>query len=1196
MKKKTNSRKNKLLALFLSLMMATSTLAAFASCTDGDSSSSSSSSDEEQTEETVNDEGIITNADFETFNNNKGLNPIVTSVTGWTRSVNSATSGTALSSKAASGIIDTQDEAWADLTVSKLDKAASTLTEDEAKAKWDTMTTRDKLEYYKAWKNANDDDDITDLDFYESFNIDDEDLPLIKQDDNTLKAVENPRTHDWVEGAEVTKDDDGKTNTKILMLHNEYSNSSYAHLGTAQKFTSSTSVTVNAGTSANFSVWVKTSDLTCTTTSGEQADEVVDKGAYISITHSVGGKSLDPLQIKNINTANVTDNNGWVKYEFALKGASYADSTFTIVLGLGLGGGTDRFEYVNGYAFFDDIKCTIVENDKALTGGAEFNLGATKEAKVIDAATNAEKKFTLDFSGDFENYNLLSQAGWEIAPTIEKRDNKVYTAVEQADITKFSAIAGAQTYAPTLGAGFDAEDDKYAIGNAATILNDADNKFAKAAYNEYIKDHEYLLGGDTLVLFSARGVAYTAKSPAIEIAAGEKVAYSFFVKTSDMNGVTGAGITLLDGEGKPAITNLDTTSLTPIKVTVTENNEETEKELHDGWQQCFFFIHNDGEDKATVQLSFTLGSTTVIDTEKTAYGEGLALFAGFKKKSSLDAQNPFSDEAFECAASGSYSKIVTLTGETNKETGDSGFDSATKLSEASIEDGFALPKNYKGVYADSAYVGGNVSNTTINSYKNAGLLNKEHADTDNYKAILKMLNGSTDATWDDVFGDSKLSATATQPLVIYNDASDAQAAQAYGYIGTTTTIGANETKTVSLRVKVSAGATASVYLIDTDDDTRTSALSLGRTLTYWYDEDGNVLAKDPDADDFVARTDTAFKLQANGLYKVNPNWSGAENIDKNAYFANLQAYGVKAGNLVLADGGVSYEYSDNWKHDGNDGVAFYDYDATAKTAYAYNTDRVAKENNLLVYDFSNAAVPARFEAISDNAQKSLQVQVSETGDSWATVTFYVCAGDTAKNYRLEVWSGARDNSKVNGRNAYVAFDAWTVSDVEDMTKWLNDTKEEAGVEYFESAFSFYDSAKYLRYDESLDENKVGNSYDNFASYSSASNAEKVAYLYKAVRGVSYTTYADFSTVETTINAEADEEDTTPEEDTTTQEGTTNVWLLASSIAIAAVLVLAVASLVVRKAIVKARKTRGARPAKSAKPKKDKKAKQDKNEK
>ena len=1192
MKKKTNSRKNKLLALFLSLMMATSTLAAFASCTDGDSSSSSSSSDEDKTEETVNDDGIITNSDFETFNNNDGLNPIVTSVTGWTRSVNSATSGTALSSKAASGVIDTQDTAWADLTTSNLDKAASALTEDEAKAKWDTMTTRDKLEYYKAWKDANDDGNIKkDLSFYQSFNIDDEDLPLLKQDDDTFTAVENPRTHDWQPGAEVTKDEDGKTNTKILMLHNEYSNSSYAHWGTAQKFTSSTSVTVSAGTSANFSVWVKTSNLTCIYNSVEQLDKVVDKGAYISITHSVGGKSLDPLQIKNINTENIDgleSTNGWVQYNFSLKGASYADSTFTIVLGLGLGGGTDRFEYVNGYAFFDDIQCTIVENDKALSvpENEALKLGTPKERKVIDATTNAKKEFVLDFLGDLDYSNWLSPADWEIAPTTEKRDNKVYTAVENADIANlFPTIAGAQTYAPTLGAGFDADDDKYAIGDAEDILKDDNNKFAKAAYNAYLKDHTYLLDSDVygyaLVLFSARGVAYTAKSPEIEIASGEKVAYSFFVKTSDMNGITGAGVQLLDGEGKPAITNVDTTSLAPIKVTVTENGEQTEKELHDGWQQCFFFIHNDGEDKATVRFAFTLGSTTVIDTEKSAYGEGLALFAGFKTTT-------MTDEEFECAASGNYSKIVTLTGETNKATGDSGFDTATKFSDANIEDGFALPKNYKGVYAGSAYVGGEVTNTAINAHKNAGLLNKEHADTDNYKAILKMLNGGTDASWDSVFDEM-----TTQPLVIYNDADNAR--KAYGYIGTTTNVGANETKTISLRVKVSAGATASVYLIDTDDDKRT-ALSLGRTLTYWYDEDGNVLAKDPDADDFVARTDTAFKLQANGLYKVNPHWSGAANIDKNAYFANLQAYDVKAGNLVLADGGVSHEYSDNWKHDGNDGVAFYDYNATEKTAYAYNTDRVATENNLLVYDFSKAAVPARFEAISDNAQKSLQVEVSPTGKTWATVTFYVCTGDTAKNYRLEVWSGTRDGSKANDEGTFVAFDSWAVSDVEDMATWLDDAKDEAGVEYFESAFSFYDSAKYLRYDESLDENKVGNSYDNFASYSSASNAKKVAYLYKAVDGVSYTTYADFSTIETTVNAEPDEEDTTPDEEDATPENTTNVWLLASSISIAAVLVLAVASLIIRKAIVKARKTRGAKPAKAAKPKKEKKAKQDKNEK
>ena len=1184
MKKKFNARKKNLLAIFMSLMMATSTVAAFASCKDDSSSSSSSSSNEETTTEDALDEGLIKNADFETFDDKDGLNPIVTNVTGWTRSLNSATSGSALSSKAASGIIDTQDSAWNNLTASNLDKPASQLSEDEAKSKWDSMSVRDKLEYYKAWKDANEEGELDELDFYQSFNIDDEDLPLLKQDDGSFTAIENPRTHDYKPGAEVKEDEDGKTNTKVLMLHNEYSNSTYAHLGTAQKYTSTTSVTVSAGTTANFSVWVKTSDLTCTTTSGEQADYVVDKGAYISITHSVGGKTLAPLEIKNINTDGVVDNNGWVQYNFELVGASFADSTFTIVLGLGLGGGTDRFEYVNGYAFFDDIECKIVETDTTATPtGNELTLSSDKKAKSFDAGdAGCPSSFVLDFSGNFTSSNLLSQPGWDIAPTTEKRDSNgiVYSAVEHSDLNAKFPSLNAQTYTPTLGAGFDIDKDKYTIANIATTLNDSTNAFATAAYNEYFDGHDYLMDKDALILFSAKGATYTAKSPAITIPKGERVAYSFFVKTSDMDGITGAGITLLDNEGKPAITSLDTTTIAPIKVTVTENDEETEKELHDGWQQCFFFIYNDSEDDASVQFSFTLGSTKVIDTEKSVYGEGLAVFTGFTTKA-------MSDEEFDCVTSGSYSKVVTLTGETNKPAGDSGFDAATKLSTADIENGYAIPRNYKGVYADSAYIGGDVANTAINTYKNAGLLNKEYAE--NYTEILEKLGG-TGATWNSVFDDM-----TTQPLVIYTEATSF----AYGYIGPTTTVATNTYKAVSLRVKVSAGAKANVYLIDTDDDTRQNCLSIGRTLTYWYDEDGNVLAKDPSAKDFVARTDTAFKLQANGLYKVNPNWSGADGIDPNRYYANLQAYTLKAGDLVLADGGVSYDYSTAWKHDGNDGVAFYDYDATAKTAYAYNTDKVAPANNTLVYDFSTISLPTRFDAISGNNEKSMHVEVGETNGNWATVTFYLHTGDEAKNYRLEVWSGARDDSTKNPAGSFVAFDAWTVDEAEaKITAWLDAAKEgmEEGDNYFEGVFSFYDGAKYLRYDESLDENKVGNSYDNYAGYASATNDKKVAYLYKATTttaGVNYVTYADFSTVETTVSAEIDDDTAIDEEEEESVENATNVWLLASSIIIAATLVLAVVSLIVRKLVAKSRKLRSAKPQKRAKPKKEKKAKTDK---
>ena len=128
---------------------------------------------------------------------------------------------------------------------------------------------------------------------------------------------------------------------------------------------------------------------------------------------------------------------------------------------------------------------------------------------------------------------------------------------------------------------------------------------------------------------------------------------------------------------------------------------------------------------------------------------------------------------------------------------------------------------------------------------------------------------------------------APMEFVIYNE-KDAE--NAYGFIGKSTTIAANSYKTISLRVKVSAGATANVYLIDMDDDTHASNLSIGSNVTYWYDDDGNVCAKDPAGEHFNAKKDIAFKLQSNGLYKVNTNWAGAEGVDTNAYFANLANY------------------------------------------------------------------------------------------------------------------------------------------------------------------------------------------------------------------------------------------------------------------------------------------------------------------
>ena len=117
----------------------------------------------------------------------------------------------------------------------------------------------------------------------------------------------NPGTHEVADGEEAL-------DSNVLMIHNHYypsSTNKEKTIGTAQKFTSSSTVTVPAGSSAYVSVWVKTADLTVGATAADDSaatQEAVGKGAYISLTHSVGGKSLDAYEVKNIVA------NEWTKY------------------------------------------------------------------------------------------------------------------------------------------------------------------------------------------------------------------------------------------------------------------------------------------------------------------------------------------------------------------------------------------------------------------------------------------------------------------------------------------------------------------------------------------------------------------------------------------------------------------------------------------------------------------------------------------------------------------------------------------------------------------------------------------------------------------------------------------------------------------------------------------------------------------
>lgn len=1139
MKTSNKNRKKQLLALCLSVLM-TSSVTALAACSSNSSTSSSSSSSAPTAQE--KDDTLIKNSNFENFafhaGNSGTLNLIGTSVSSWSKSRGSSSTGSAPTSKAESGIISTKEEDWAQLTTSKED--VTSLSVDEVAKKWDSLTAKDKILYMEDWEDEHPDDKIEEeLSFYQSYSIDSGDLPDCK----------NPFTHDDAE------------DSNVLMIHNDYPTlNEYNYVGTAQYYTSSSTVTLKPGTAAKLTLWVKTLDLKMASRDKE-GTPAIDKGAYIQLTNTVGSKTMPVFQVKNINTQaeGVETNNGWKQYSFYFNSSSYADTSFTLTLGLGQGGSEDKLDHVNGYAFFDDIQCEVISRsayDEYVATATEYDFGATEEDKTVSASKSDKTAFAFNLYGDFapikeneaDEAPFLVDDKFSFTATTEKgKRNAIYTVATGKYANK-DAIVYPQP-------GINTDKDIVDVMTVSEIAASQD-KYLKQINADFFDGNKFVTADDSvLMMMSASGASFTADSKhTFKLGADEYKAISFFVKTSDLKGFTGASITLKDANNKTALSSIDTTAITLVDI------NDDEKDIYGGWQQCLFYVKNETDTEKEFTLSFNYGPTSVLDKTLGDYYAGFAAFTKFEER-------VMDESEFEVATSGTYASVVSLKGKTVDESEGIGFDAVAPVASSqthNIENGFANPKNYKGVYSDSAYVT-NGDDRTVNKNVNAGLLNKDYAE--NYAELLEKLGGN-EATWESVFKD------ATQPLVIYNEG---EQEKAYGFIAGSTTIAANSYATISLRVKTSDGASAYVYLMDTNDDKHQDKLSIGRQITYWYDDEGNVCSEDPsDKHNFNSKKHVAFKLQSNGLYKLDPKWEGYANVAeelKDAYFANLANYEVEkeTNDLLVAKGGVSYNYTDNLNVYGNDGKAFYAYDKDSKTAYADTAKKVK------VYDFAKADLAPRFDAVED---KEMMFEVFATGDDWATVTFYIHTGDTAKNYRLEVWNGSRyiDDKTVSPAGTYVAFDSNDPADVDATSFEKLVTERKADVEedeYFEGVFSFYDSAKYLRYDEPADTNGVTNSYDD---YLSSAYTASIAYLRYDESNV-YEIFADYALSEVTVAADVVEDDSEEDDDHDDHDHgeEINPWLLASSIVIAVVLLLAMASIIVQKAVRSYRKKNGILP-------------------
>ncbi len=1182
------------LALSVALTASLS-LGIFAACTDG----TTTDDDDEETTTSQTDTQKIRNGNFEFYSEmDEDLadkRDLISTPTNWTFSSGSPTSDTS------SGIIDVTE--WNTLTASgssffenlntQLDDATADMSDSETEdykdtffsehlndvtAHWEDedVTVYDRLRFYSVFE-----DQIDDLDFgsdaaelfadYE-YSIDFEDVANLAED----LGETAPALHEGV----------AEDETAILMVHNRRTSDSV--VGTGQHYTSGTTITLDAGTSAELSVWVRTDALKY---GYEDASTTIRSGAYIEVAQTVGGTALDDWRIENIRT-----DGAWQEYKLSIRACSFAETTFTVELGLGGGSSDDRFDSIDGYAFFDDLTCTIVPNadfDETLGDDYTADLNSKGDDKVFDDSalksnTNYARTFSLDLYMDCTNFDL-DESGMQLSEatlTEEVSGSRTYTSKIKDNRNDGSVAENRRSVTGYFT--FDELQNSNNLYLQNIVANDFISPDDESGFPFRNADGTLDGGAKVLLLLSTNGAAYTAKFSANDTFTLNKNEYmlvSFWVKTSDIrSGATGASVTLVDGENRTSITAFDTNSADTVDI------DDDTTDIYNGWVQCFFYVANETDTQKTFSLEFNYGPTDVSTAELTAYADGYAAFTGFEFSRMTSTQYGY-------AAATDYAQKVSLTGSVDN---DSQFDSAAATS--NIEEGLAKPVSFRGVQAGSNVLDPDGSaNPTSEELAAAdiytGMLNAKYADAyrnldedwvNALKAVTKTSGeyANGEAWWQAAFGSGTAgSRVANQPLLIYNGGSTAAAS--YGYIlRASQTVSANSAQRISVRVKLSEGAKATVYLIDTSDAKAGYNDPLMPTIpavTYWYDDNGNIVNKDPSSDDFIAREDVLYYLADNGLYYKAGTSESDENV---VYYANLANYERdEEGNYVTSDGTIAFYHNPA--------------DANEDTAYAYRTE-VSFGNYTYSQPVtplsSDESIPVRYTAPADMANYGTAIEVSydETNGGWAEVVFYVQTGSEAKNYRLEVWAGSRTN-KDDGLPAggYVFFDDYTSASTSDYDTLLDEAvselKYEAGLgedDKLEGAlyytFTFYDSPDYLRYDVNEDEDELGNPY---GSYTQSSYSEEIVYLKNGS-----TMFLNYGATDVTVEQDdlGSGDDNTSDDDTSATSDT-NIWLVISSSVLAVVLLFAIVAIIVRRVHAKMKKHAKVKPAKAPKAKRVKPA-------
>lgn len=683
----------------------------------------------------------------------------ITSPTGWSRAVDNSAASSALSS----GVVKLTDDSWKS-TIKTLYSDTDFANYIEAKygVSKDNITSKIKEE-----KST---DSVTDEEIAEY---------IIKN------YYANPGKHS---GDDV--------DSYVYMLNNYRAKDYYAR-GTAQKLTSSTTVTMEKGKTYKISVWVK-------------ALNVTGAGANIRLTNTFAGVTQGDYRISGIKD---TD---WTQYAIYVTADKDYACTFTLVLGLGYGNGStaDGKDYTEGTVFFDDIEIT-----------------GEKDSDNIEVPSSLSSS--------------VSTMAFGKTDAIESKD-----AVE---IEKVKSYAYSMVYTFTKGSNITIN-----VGNAeltkSNIKDNNDSEITSKTYNSDSKVESTTNTAPDTYTYTLTKASATVKiaSESFEIT-GRKYAYVSFYLKNELSPFGSSSITfdvwdIVKGTWDSTTNTFDATNGTKVKRAAVYTTTDTadDSNAQQGFTKIELLIKNNYEDSSTkrqFEIDMIMGPSDVAATNyNSAFATGSVTVKDFYFKTGSIDDEDYSDEkdpsseykdgtknpeyilynsVFSSTALATQALYASNTADYTEDDDTTSYNfNYTPGDIGAIQSAPTAVSSYYGIVPDHIYMKEDGKADTINTRTGvAGDGNGNYAGVINTKYLSKYasMTDSDNNTY------TYLSNIKTalgfeddednyQPIIIYNNSADS-----YGFIGETQNIAASAYASVTVTLRVYENAKAYIYLVDVND-------------------------------------------------------------------------------------------------------------------------------------------------------------------------------------------------------------------------------------------------------------------------------------------------------------------------------------------------------------------------------------------